>query len=574
MDSVLAQDIYDALTQKGYRVFFSRISLENKLGQEYEPYIFAALNSAKVMLVVGTDYEHFNAVWVRNEWSRYIKRIETDKNKHLIPCFKDIDAYDMPKEFAKLQAQDLGKVGAMQDLLRGIDKLITPTTISDGGAKGAEIAPLLAMGREALEQGEWGVASSKFDLVLTVDPTCVDAYVGKLMAEFKCKERSGLAKAKKSLKRNPQYIQAMEYADESLKKELEDYCKKSVIRQRFRILGAAVAVVALIGAGVFGMETHYQSVISQFYENPSVHAQRTFSQISDLEWYKEADACTKYLLQKEIPGSYPGAETARELRIPEGVTNVGGEAFDGCTALTSIEIPDSVTIIGESAFKGCTGLTNIEIPDGVTSIGKFAFYECKNLTSIEIPNGVTSIDERAFYGCAGFKSVEIPDSVTSIGESAFKGCLLLASVEIPNSVTSISNSTFEGCSSLSSVVVPDSVTNIGDFAFAECYSLNAIEISNSITSIGVSAFMNCNLLTTIELPDNNLNVGANAFAGCNGLTTVKIPASVRGVDGTTFHRCNGLKDVFYGGTEAEWKALIGDENYYLRKAVIHFEYAE
>lgn len=125
VDSVLAQDIYDALINKGYRVFFSRITLEDKLGQEYEPYIFAALNSAKVMLAIGTDYEHYNAVWVKNEWSRYLKLMENDKSKHLIPCFKDIDAYDMPKEFSKLQAQDLGKVGALQDLLRGIDKLIS-----------------------------------------------------------------------------------------------------------------------------------------------------------------------------------------------------------------------------------------------------------------------------------------------------------------------------------------------------------------------------------------------------------------------------------------------------------------
>ena len=124
VDSVLAQDIYDALAQKGYKVFFSRISLEDKLGQEYEPYIFAALNSAKVMLAVGTDYEYYNAVWVKNEWSRFLKLMEKDKEKHLIPCYKDIDAYDMPKEFSKLQGQDMGKLGAIQDLTRGIEKLL------------------------------------------------------------------------------------------------------------------------------------------------------------------------------------------------------------------------------------------------------------------------------------------------------------------------------------------------------------------------------------------------------------------------------------------------------------------
>jgi hypothetical protein len=81
LDSVLAQDIYDALTEKGYRVFFSRITLEDKLGKDYEPCIYAALTSAKVMLVVTTDSDNCNAVWVKNEWKRYIDFMKTDKEK-------------------------------------------------------------------------------------------------------------------------------------------------------------------------------------------------------------------------------------------------------------------------------------------------------------------------------------------------------------------------------------------------------------------------------------------------------------------------------------------------------------
>ena len=133
IDSVMAQNIYDQLTAKGYRVFFSRITLEDKLGQEYEPYIFAALNSAKIMLAFGTDYDYYNAVWVKNEWSRYLKLMAKDKSKKLIPCYKGIDAYDIPKEFKHLQAQDMGKVGADQDLIRGIDKILRP----EGSGKGA-----------------------------------------------------------------------------------------------------------------------------------------------------------------------------------------------------------------------------------------------------------------------------------------------------------------------------------------------------------------------------------------------------------------------------------------------------
>lgn len=193
LDSVIAQDVYDALTAKGYKVFFSRISLEDKLGQEYEPYIFAALNSAKIMLAFGTDYEYFNAIWVKNEWSRYLALIAKGDKKTLIPCYKGIDAYDMPKEFAKLQAQDMGKVGATQDLMRGIEKILKPVTgttqveigIPVAGANTAGYKPLLDRGFMTLEDGDYAKADGMFEDVLNMNPKCAEAYMGKLMAYYK-----------------------------------------------------------------------------------------------------------------------------------------------------------------------------------------------------------------------------------------------------------------------------------------------------------------------------------------------------------------------------------------------------
>ncbi|MGN1202570.1 MAG: TIR domain-containing protein, partial [Eubacterium sp.] len=122
-DSVLANDLYHQLTQEGFKVFFSRITLEDKLGTAYEPYIFAALNSAKVMVVIGTKPEYFNAVWVKNEWSRYLALIRNGAKKVLIPAYRDMDPYDLPEEFSHLQAQDMSKLGFMQDLIRGIRKI-------------------------------------------------------------------------------------------------------------------------------------------------------------------------------------------------------------------------------------------------------------------------------------------------------------------------------------------------------------------------------------------------------------------------------------------------------------------
>lgn len=200
IDSVMAQNVYEVLTDKGYRVFFSRITLEDKLGIEYEPYIFAAINSAKVMLAFGTSYDYYNAVWVKNEWSRYIKLMSKNKEKHLIPCYKDIDAYDIPKEFKHLQAQDMGKVGAEQDLLRGIEKILNPNgnaTQTNGqdiqaavasamvANIGSNVNALLERGFMTLEDGDFAKADSLFEGVLNQDPKCAEAYMGKLMVYYK-----------------------------------------------------------------------------------------------------------------------------------------------------------------------------------------------------------------------------------------------------------------------------------------------------------------------------------------------------------------------------------------------------
>ena len=221
IDSVIAQDVYDALTEKGYRVFFSRISLESKLGVEYEPYIFAALNSAKVMLAFGTSYDYYNAVWVKNEWSRYLKLMAKDKTKHLIPCFKNVDAYDIPKEFAKLQAQDMGKVGAVQDLLRGIEKILSKdgrkaeeqsaVTVSQSDSPG--VASLLRRGHLFLEDGEWESAYKYFDKVLDIDPENAEAYFGQLLVARRVHCRDELVNQENAFDKEPLYQKALRFAD-------------------------------------------------------------------------------------------------------------------------------------------------------------------------------------------------------------------------------------------------------------------------------------------------------------------------------------------------------------------------
>lgn len=149
-DSVIAQEIYNALTEKGYKVFFSRITLKGKLGTAFEPYIFSALNSSRAMLVVGTSVEYINAVWVKNEWSRYLSLIEQGQKKILIPCYRDITPRDLPSEFAALQAQDVSQLGYLQDLTGGIEKCIGPAKAAEQSSELSNVEKQLAAMQQSL----------------------------------------------------------------------------------------------------------------------------------------------------------------------------------------------------------------------------------------------------------------------------------------------------------------------------------------------------------------------------------------------------------------------------------------
>lgn len=226
-DSVLANDLYHQLTQEGFKVFFSRITLEDKLGTAYEPYIFAALNSAKVMVVLGTKEEYFNAVWVKNEWSRFLSLIRDGKKKILIPAYRDMDPYDLPEEFSHLQAQDMSKLGFMQDLIRGIKKMIVPekkvemVNVSGGESTSKnEIQPLLTRVSMFLEDGEWEKADQYAERILDMNPKCAEAYLDKMMVELQVHRVGELSELEDSFEKNRNYLKFIQYADEESAKKV------------------------------------------------------------------------------------------------------------------------------------------------------------------------------------------------------------------------------------------------------------------------------------------------------------------------------------------------------------------
>ena len=234
-DSILAQDIYYQLVEQGRRVFFSRITLEDIPGTQYEPYIFAALNSAKVMIVVGTSAENLNAVWVKNEWSRFLAMMRKDKSKLLIPCYRDMDAYDLPEQLAVLMSYDMGRIGFIQDLIRGVSKVLDAekqkeapqkkeTVVIQQSSGGPNVQALLKRGEMALVDGKWDDAKGYYDRVLDMDAECGEAYLGLFLVENSCRnaEEYAAAQIERLHTCQSEELPACDQQEERIQKTIQD----------------------------------------------------------------------------------------------------------------------------------------------------------------------------------------------------------------------------------------------------------------------------------------------------------------------------------------------------------------
>ena len=254
-----------------------------------------------------------------------------------------------------------------------------------------------------------------------------------------------------------------------------------------------------------------------------------------------------------------------DFKIPEGVRQIGNDAFANCIGITRISIPNSVTNIGQGAFRGCSGVVGITFDENsqLTDIGDYAFYNCSCIDNIALPKSVTKIGGDAFKGCSNITSITIPfvgEKANGTGKTHF-GYLFGAydysynSECVPGSLKSviiksgnnISDNAFYGCNNITRITIPESVTTIGDDAFSECSDLTSImfEECSLLTSIGYYAFYHCSSLKSIWLPNEVVYIHGNAFHGCSSLTFIAIPSSVTSIEVQAFDACSKLSTVLF-----------------------------
>lgn len=389
-DSIAAQDLYIHLTGKGYRVFFSRESLRDKVGEKYEPYIFNALSTAKVMIVYGSSSEYITSTWVKNEWMRYEKKVQAGAKKQnsLIVACDGFSPSELPKALSSMQCLDATKRSFYEDLDKAIDKIIKveekpkeqaaeekkkvkklPIAIA---ACAVFVAVLLCILIPNLTNQEiTSLTNSYYGISVDADRDVFPKGTELTVEEILSGEKYDMVQA------------AIGEVSESFKVyDIELTGKKNI-----DINGTVTVKIPLPNdMSATGISAYYISDkgVAEKLDCSVADGYVTFKTTHFSIYVIAEDKINNTGFEYKINANdtvtlnkYTGSETV--VVIPqtiEGktVTEIGSLAFDSMDRITSVSIPETVTTIGAKAFYGCTSISTITIPETVTSIGTSAFY--------------------------------------------------------------------------------------------------------------------------------------------------------------------------------------------------------
>lgn len=405
-DSIDAQDLYQALESAGYKVFFSRVSLRDKVSEHYEPYIYNAIRTAKVMIVFGERADYFTSPWIKNEWSRYITRIERGEKRpdSLVVVHKNVNPGDLPDALSKRQAINFASFSAQTTLFRHIEKVV-------GECKGAKKTVEEKTNQKKIER----------------------------------RDRIAIAELKRK------FTYQMRFSNEI---ELTSYIGEEPEVVIPELEGNTV--ITSIGEDCFKQNLFVEAVYLP--STVTEIGKNAFASCINLKTVELSDS-----LESIGEHAFSGCEKLKEPQLPCGLKTIGRYAFSYCYGFKSIEIPDSVNSIDYGAFEYCNNLKHAVIGESLTYLyGTFPY--CGSLTQVDFRGEVENIGNSCFSGCKRLEEIELPKSVTVIDTAAFSGCVKLRKITLPTSLKVIGERAFSGCLNLPSIKLPLRV-KVGKSAF-------------------------------------------------------------------------------------------------------------
>ena len=558
-DRAEMKELYTYLLSLGYRVFFSHMSMMQKTGKFYDPYILNALKSSKVMIVYGSKPEHFVATWVQNEWTRYLKMISNGEKQRgsCIVAYKGFNGNELPRELRNLQAVDSTQksfyhivVEKAKSILEADKSFAKPdnqryaTEYEYGNyaphrpSLADRIKAFINPNKVTARHASGNTSASVYNSNTRTAPNTAQNVTPATTTRTAANARPTTTTAGSPANR----------ATSGASATRTDTATTTIITVANAIptttTAGSPANRATSGASATRPVTAATTTRTAANARPTATtagspANRTASGASAATRPSAATARTAANTRptsttagvrttaNTIPATTGNSTTSLKSKIDmmrkTGYTLAISDAevdngcltkYNGDSAETDIIIPDDVTSIGDNAFE-YSDITSVIIPGTVKKIGKNAFNSCSYLENVIIENGVAIIEEGAFNDCANLESIDIPSSIIAIGKSAFEGCDSLTSIDIPNSVKAIEDSTFKDCSALSDVTIGKGVITIGNSAFYGCSGLTDINIPDNVQIIGKSAFEDCSDLDNATIGKGVTKIGNRAFYRCS-----------------------------------------------------------
>ena len=302
------------------------------------------------------------------------------------------------------------------------------------------------------------------------------------------------------------------------------------------------------------------------YSNPDSNGNVTITGLSGggVEAYKKND---ENILNLVIPkknkagntinkignDAFKGKNKIKKLILGDNITEIGGSAFQNCTALKGeLKNIKNVTSIGGDAFNGCSGINGtLIIPKGVEIISNGAFLGT-SITKVVIHENVTKIRSGSFINCSYLKDITIPITINAAGDkgNAFEGCKAVSKVKLTKGKVESTtgkdgigydyqtnvNTPWRNTEQNVIVEIAEGVEKIGKNTFIGCSKIQKVEFPKSLKEIGESAFENCTALNgELKNIENVISIGGNAFSGCSGINgTLIIPNGVGTISNGAF----------------------------------------
>lgn len=506
-DSRVAMDLYRKIKKLGLKVFNSEApECKATYNREWEPRILAALMRSKVLIVVGSCKEYFEAPWVRTEWSRYKWLMDREKatghtDRLIIPYrIKGMNHRDIPQELQTMKqlpdSEGAERVELLEKTLRAVFKI----------PEDPNVLKLKRVYNTELQYGMFDQARKTCDELQGVfaadDRRTGYMWLAMMMADLKVRRIEDLRNLSQSFAGNGYYREAIKSLDADMRAKLEEILRHLSGDDSPPVDPLQQAIDALQSMGIAAVKTGKGI------------------RVNDGRQCAQANVELPEQVTEIAAGAFENNRAIRSVKLPEGVREIPENAFRFCENLRSVTLPGKLESIGAGAFNGCTLLDSVTLPQGLRSIGCCAFFHCVMLERMTIPSTVKQIDWAAFGLCekitvrmasgqlpdfgganpfAGLKKAQIDMDqlkweddllIDQKSKTLIACCSEEARVEVPASVENIAQGAFSHCTQLESVILPMSMDKIKEYTFENCPKLKEIHALEGQKGKGVKTLIN------------------------------------------------------------------------------------